>query len=94
MSGCLIRPEKISESIASEVGSRISACGSNGFASRQCFNVGRLYFSGKSDVRLTGCVDTVRVPPERLHFVDSALSRVAQRTGPVNAILRSKLVAD
>ena len=81
-------------SIASLVGSRISACGSKGLASRQCFSVGRPFLRGDFDIVLAGGVERVGVPAQRLGFVDRALHVVAERSGPVDGEVRAQFVTD
>ena len=81
-------------SMASLVGSRISAWGSNGLASRQCFNVGRPFFRRDFDVVLAGGVQRFGVPPQCSGFLHRALNIVAERAGPIHRKARAQLVAD
>ena len=80
--------------MASLVGSRISACGSNGLASRQCFSVGRALSRRHFDIVLAGGVQTLGIPAQRLRFLDRALHVVAQRARPVDGELRAQFMPD
>ena len=61
-------------SMASLVGSRISACGSNGLPSGNASASGG--FSLRHlDIALAGRIQRVGVPPQRLRLVDRALRR-------------------
>jgi hypothetical protein len=91
--GVVRRPEEMKASMASEVGRRISAAGSKGLASRQCFRWGGC-FLGEGDVGFAGVIQAIGVPGEGLGLLDGALDLVAERTGPVDGELSAELVAD
>ena len=60
-------------SIASLVGSRISAWGSKGLASRQCLSVSWPFGQSDLDIVLAGGVDRLRVPAQSFGFLHRPL---------------------
>ena len=94
ISGCVSRPDEMNASMASLVGSRISACGSNGLASRQCFSVGRPFFCATSISRSQAAFSASAYQRSVSRLVDRALHVIAERARPVHRELRAQLVPD
>jgi len=78
ISGWVNRPEAMQASMASLVGSRISACGSKGLASRQCLRAGRPFLPAAAIIVRAGGVQSIGVPSQCLGFIDRALHVITE----------------
>ena len=94
ISGCFKRPEAMNPSIASLVGNKISAWGSNGFASRQCFSVSRPFRFATSISRSHAAFNAAAYQRECLNLVDGSLGEISERSRPIDSVTRAEFVTD